>query len=238
MAKRPEKKTPPRIIRDQAFADRLASACDGQGLIPAYNYGRLTWIHQKMSEWYDIDVSLETVRKWFSGEARPRPQRMKKLAELLKVDEAWLSLGITPEMEPTERQAYNAIAPGAVNLVAGLIQLSGGHPAFPEGKRSENCNLLAIIKGKSYAFYITLGIEDGSNYTFNFPVETEDVIVIGVVPVGQLRYDFLYFSPDGLESAATNRGGYMELVVKKDGTEYTTKRVQWERVRSFKDKIE
>lgn len=33
---------------------------------------------------------------------------MKKLASLLAVDEAWLSLGVAPAMDLDERRAYNA----------------------------------------------------------------------------------------------------------------------------------
>jgi hypothetical protein len=41
-------------------------------------------------------------------------------------------MGIDPEFQPHERKLRNAMADGAVNLVAGFIQMDGAYPAFPE----------------------------------------------------------------------------------------------------------
>lgn len=45
---------------------------------------------------------------------------MSALAQLLEVDLGWLTLGTKPEMTPKERKARNAVADGAVNLVAAV----------------------------------------------------------------------------------------------------------------------
>lgn len=234
----PEKAARP--IRDKAFARRLNEACDGHPHVPPYNYGRLSWVRDHMQEDQAVDVSLETVRKWFAGEARPRPDKMSKLAALLHVDEAWLSLGITPEMAPSERRAFHENATGALNVVAGLIQLSGGHPAFPEegDPRGKTANLYAIIKGKQIALYVTLGIEEGEgSYRFTVPANANGSVVVGVVPTNPLRCDFVRLDSEMLEKHADKKGGFSEVHVKKDGTDYVTKRDRWEKIKDFKSKV-
>jgi hypothetical protein len=77
MAKAPEKAAEPRLIRDKAFSNRLNSACDSNSHVPAYNYGRPSWIREHMASDMGVEVSTETVRKWFAGESRPRPDKMR-----------------------------------------------------------------------------------------------------------------------------------------------------------------
>lgn len=238
-----QRKTPPepapRLIRDKAFARRINEACDQNKHVPAYNFGRLSWVRDHLISEHRVKVSIETVRKWFAGESRPRPDKMRKLAALLKVDEAWLSLGITPEMAPDARSAFNAAASGAVNLVAGLIQLNGGHPAFPEegDERGKNSNLYAIIKGKSHDFYVTLGHEDDGSFLFTLPADHANSVCIGVVQTGPLRCDFIRFDSNLLDKHADNKGGFAEVTVKRDGGEYATRRDHWEKIKTFKERF-
>jgi len=99
--------TADRTIRDADFAARLGKACDLQAECPPLHRGRLVWIRQKLEADFNENVSLETVRKWLSGEAKPRPEKTKMLAALLGVDLAWLQIGmgdgpapIVPEAVP------------------------------------------------------------------------------------------------------------------------------------------
>lgn len=85
---------PERIIRDPEFARRLDSACDASGLCPPLHKGRLTWVQHELKRHFKEEVSVETVRKWFAGEAKPRQDKVAKLAKLLQVDVSWLSLGV------------------------------------------------------------------------------------------------------------------------------------------------
>lgn len=233
----PAAKTEVRKIRDKAFAKRIAEACDLNPLVPPYNYGRLTWIRDQMESKYRERVSVETVRKWFAGEARPRPVKMKKLAALLGVDEGWLSLGLSPEMQPEERRAFSTQATGAVNVVAGLIQLAGWSPAFPESDnpRAKNANLIAIIEGRSRHLYVTLAVDSDTGMKFTFPTDHEHTTVIGVIPTGPLRCDFIHFKTEALDKHAERRGGFSEITVKKNGNGYVTKREQWNRIKTFAD---
>lgn len=90
-------KTP--IIRDKAFAKRLVLACEGNPNCPTdQSRGKQKWIYDNLLSEFGVRVSAEAVRKWFAGESRPRPKVVSYIARLLEVDEAWLSLGITPEL--------------------------------------------------------------------------------------------------------------------------------------------
>ena len=77
---------PERIIRDPEFGRRLDSACDANGICPPLHKGRLTWVQHELKRHFKEDVSVETVRKWFAGEAKPRADKVAKLAELLRTD--------------------------------------------------------------------------------------------------------------------------------------------------------
>ena len=178
-----------RIIRDPAFAERLKSACDRNPMVPPLHGGRLVWVRDEMLKRFAITVSTETVRKWFWGEAKPRPAKTAHLAEMLGVDVAWLQIGVDPEMAPRERRARNALADGVVNLVAGLIQTDGGTPAFPEegDKRAvvDSVDIYAIIKGANYALHIAMGRRrEDAGVQFALPVGHENVIVLGVLRDG------------------------------------------------------
>lgn len=224
---------PHRIVRDKEFAKRLDSACDLHPRVPPYNFGRLSWVRDNLAEHELENVSTETVRKWFSGESRPRPSKMKKLAALLRVDEAWLSLGITPEVTPGVRKAFNASAPGAVNLVAGMIQVSGGHPAFPEEGEDSAANLYAIINGKQHRIFAALGLDVGNDIKFSFPNEVSGLHLIGVVRSGPTSVDFLYLDPENLPKTARRSGGWIEVSVSKEKSRYFAKDDEIPKIRSF-----
>lgn len=169
------------------FGRRLERACDGNPDVPPLNFGRLGWFVEQLAK-HDVHVAKETVRKWFAGETRPRRDPQKALAQILKVDEAWLWTGTTPEFSEAQRKTHNIVAGGAVNLVAGFIQMGGGHPSFPEENdavaTAGQVSLYAIIKGAHYRFHINTVLgEDGDRY-FLVPIAArEAALVLGVVPL-------------------------------------------------------
>jgi len=179
-----ESTAPVRVIRDAEFAKRLTLASDGHPMVPPLHSGRLTWVVRELKSRFDEDISVETARKWFHGEAKPRPDKVAKLAQLLEVDVGWLSLGIDATMQPRERKIRNAIADGAVNVVAGLIQMDGGYPAFPTEAETV-VDLHAIIKGAKYDFHVSSGVIDGRQIEFSVPRECgPSVLVLGVIKRG------------------------------------------------------
>lgn len=120
-----------RVVKDQDFAKRLATACENNPKAPS-GHGRGRWLVRRLNEEFNVVVSPEGVRRWFAGEARPKPDMMSKVARVLEVDEAWLSLGANPLVTLREKKRQNALTNGAVNPVAAQLQLAGGNIAFPE----------------------------------------------------------------------------------------------------------
>lgn len=232
-----------RNARDRPFALRLQKACDQNSHVPAYNHGRQAWVRQQLDQRFGTSVSNETVSKWFTGVARPRPDKIRLLAKLLDVDEAWLALGVEPELDPRERKIRNAMADGAVNVVAGFIQMTGGHPAFPEdndvrAKSGVRIDLYAIIKGAHYALHVALAQEDGDGgYRFAIPYGHEDCVVIGVVQREPLACDFLELSPDVVNTHGLRRSGYIEVTMSRRGDDYVTEGETWRRITTFGERL-
>lgn len=202
-------------IRDLAFAKRLHAACDAHPHAPDMNYGRLTWLQEQLKERFGVEVSTETCRKWFAGETRPRVAKMRCIAQLLNVDEAWLSLGVEA-VPPKERRARNAMADGAVNVVAGVIQMQGWTPAFPDERdshaRESNIDLYAIIKGQQYAFHVALATKTDDHYRFTLPASRGGARSLGVVPENGSSFCFRFVELDeALISASEARGGFLEV---------------------------
>lgn len=207
---------PLRIIRDAAFAQRLATASDHHPRVPPLRSGRLTWFQQQFKDRHGMVMSLETIRKWFYGEAKPRPEKLTLLAKMLEVDEAWLSLGHEPELQPREQKARNAVADGAVNLLAGVIQMNGGNPAFPaEGdKRAAkgHIDLYAIIRGAQYAFHVSLAQTVEGGFRFTVPVEWEDAFQMGVVMIDPVTFWFVEI-PENEIPEGDKRGAAIDVVL-------------------------
>lgn len=200
----------PRVIREADFAKRLDQACDAHSLIPPKHSGRQSWIVRELAKRFNVDVSPETARKWFAGEAKPRPDKLAALAQLLEVDVAWLTLGVAPDLDPRERKVRNAMADGAVNLVAGLIQMDGGHPAFPQSGEG-HVDLHAIIRGAKYDLHVSLGDEQGKDIRFVVPPTYENLIVLGVVKRG-FQIEIFEITPEVIANGERH-GGSIEVVV-------------------------
>ena len=193
---------PERIIRDPEFAKRLDSACTAGGQCPPLHKGRLTWVQHELKRRFKEDVSVETVRKWFAGEAKPRQDKVAKLAELLQVDMSWLSLGVDKGLAPRELRTKSREIDGAVNVVAGLIEMDGGHAAFGDGKKG--VDLHAIIKGAKYDFTVVVA-EEG---VFRVPGKTEAVVL------GLQKRGFsieLVEIPESVLDKSSHRGGVVEV---------------------------
>jgi hypothetical protein len=202
-----------RPIRDREFARRLESACDGHAHCPAMHHGRLTWIARELKSRYDEDLSVESVRKWFAGESRPRPEKTGFIAELLQVDVAWLQIGVDQGLAPRDRKIRNATANGAVTMVAGFIQMDGGFPAFPDETdaraQADSIDIYAIIRGVKYDFHVAQTDATGA---FVVPTRHENVIVLGVVRAG-FTIEVYEITPQQVEQFGHRRGGSIDVNV-------------------------
>lgn len=210
----------PNVVRDMPFARRLEKACEGNPHCPTDQHrGKQKWVYDGLAENFNVRVSPEAVRKWFAGESRPRPKIMNNLAQLLEVDEAWLSLGTKPDFTLGEKKVRNALADGCVNLVTGLIQMLGGHIAFPENPDS-SVDLYAIIGGRQREIVVLTAKPLGRNrYQFAVDTSAEGKIIVGVVAEpGSMTFSLINIPFDLVVSAGDLRGGFYNFsITEKDG---------------------
>lgn len=218
------------MSRDKAFAQRLNTACDGHPHIPPYGQGRQTWIKE------NLGVSHEAVRKWFTGESRPRPDKLKMLAAVCEVDEAWLALGITPDLTPVEQKVRNAENEGAVNVVTGLLQMNGSRCAFPSDKdpNASYVDVYAIQRGVQLAIHISLAkVMAANQLKFVVPKEYEHCRVIGIVHARANRVHLLNMTHDMIDRYKTRKGGFYEIVVNYREGHYYSGEDRWVKIESF-----
>lgn len=215
---------------DKGFAQRLNTACDQNHHVPAYGMGRQTWVKEKMQ------VSHEAVRKWFLGQSRPRPDKLRQLANVLEVDEAWLALGIKGDLDPREKRARSLNIEGAVNAVTGLMQLNGAHCAFPgeTDPAAAYVDVYVINRGVQLSIHVSLAKEGPpSQFTFTIPKEYERCKVIGVVHARPTRMHMINMDHDMLDKYAVRKGGYVEVMVDYRDGSYWSGGDKWTRIESF-----
>lgn len=215
---------------DKGFAQRLATACDQNSHVPAYGMGRQTWVKEKM------DVSHEAVRKWFLGQARPRPDKLRQLANILECDEAWLALGLKGDLDPREKRQRSLNVEGAVNVVTGLLQLNGANCAFPGEKdpAASYVDVYAINRGVQLSIHVSLAKEGPpAQFKFVIPKEYDLCKVVGVVHARANRVHLINMTHDMIQKYATKKGGFLEIIVNFRDGGYWSGAEKWTRVESF-----
>jgi hypothetical protein len=200
-----------------AFARRLNKVLEESDLIPAYNQGRYTWITEQLKQQFNVEVTRETVRKWVWGETIPRNEKMRALAKLFDVDEGWLAFGIRSDIDLRQRPMKILADSGAVSLVAGLIQMSGGHCALPEPEDANTwVDLYAIIARRQRMLAIRLGEEVApGKYKFSVPNEFEKCVNIGVVRTDFSCFDLLLLTHQQIASYGDKRGPHIDVTATK-----------------------
>lgn len=200
-------------IVDPEFARRLEVACGDNPYCPTgLQRGKQKWLREELAQLGDeFSVSAEAVSKWFAGETRPRPKMMRALANVLKADEAWLSLGLVPDMTLKEKKERSISVEGGALLLAGLIQISGGNSTFPKTGDASREDLLAIIDGEAIEIDAPLArtIKAGIQL-FTIKREHEQRKVVGVIPAGFGARLFLINSHT-IKSYGVWRGDFIEL---------------------------
>lgn len=218
--------------KPEDFYRRLTKVCDENPNIPPYGHGRQVWVSKKLK------VTQEAVRKWFTGESRPRTDKMRALANLLEVDEAWLALGIEPEMDRKEKRAFHSRIDGGVHLLFGMFTLAGGHCAFPSetDARSDYIDFYCIIRGVQMAVHVCMGREVArGEWEFIVPDEHEQAMCIGVIPLGGIRFHLIDLKTDLVEAHKTRKGGDYAVTVNYRDADYRTGRDVWPRVKYLGD---
>lgn len=173
----------------QGFVDRLNVACNNNPNVPPMYGGRYEWIVDQLNKRFRINLTKQSVGKWFVGENMPTPTKCEALAEVLGVDAGWLQYGSDMTLSAPQRRMHNALVSGTVNLVAGMIQMDGGAVAFPEDE-SGPVQITAIIRGVQYGFHVALGERTDAGLMFRVPQRREAVIVLGLVRDG---FDFVIY---------------------------------------------
>lgn len=216
------------------FKHRLTMACDNlPEIVPPYGQGRQVYIARKLR------ITQEAVRKWFSGDARPKFNKMRELAKLLDVDEAWLALGIEPEADRKQKRVHDEKTEGAVYLVFGWMTICGGHCAFPGGAdpRASYVDFYSIIRGQQAAIHVSVGREVSAGvYEFIVPREFNDVLCVGVIPVRSFRAHFIELRPELVDKHKQRKGSGFSITMARNG-EYHTGADKWPQLREIGDLI-
>lgn len=193
------------------FARRLEQACDGNPGVPQLHRGRLGWFVEHLSQ-HGIKVTGETVRKWFIGETRPKPQAMEALAQMLKQDVAWLATGSSSVIPAAQTKARNAQASGAVNVVAGFIQMAGYHPAFPDATdtiaNDKRIDLYAVIQGQQHQIHVAPIEVVEKKKVFRIPVESQGLTIVGVIPDSPVSVEFVNIDWDTVANSPRRAGAF------------------------------
>jgi transcriptional regulator with XRE-family HTH domain len=213
-----EKQRQAKKILHPDFAERLTQAADAHPHCPTPNHGRLGWVAEQLESRFGLKVSIEGVRRWFAGESRPSIKKLHSVAELFQVDEAWLGIGKTPDLSVKEKKLRDAEADGAVNLLAGIIQMAGGHPAFPADGDKSTADLFAIIRGAQYAIRVVVAHTVDDGVRFVVPADAKEQLVVGILPHAGHRYDIFEITPEMIEGAP-RRGGYVDITVSDPSSE-------------------
>lgn len=149
-------------------------------MAPPSPYGRQAWVLEKLKKEAKLEVSPNTMSKWFSGAARPRADNVRKIAQVLKVDEVWLALG----RKPTDRTATPAGAErsrGAVLLIAGMIEMEGGRVTFP-GADAAPIDLQVNLTGHQFNLIVVTPAENGDKISCIVNEPVGDAKVVAVCP--------------------------------------------------------
>lgn len=230
-------------VKDPEFARRVQRAMDSNPEIPPPNYGRLPWFVRAFENKFDVTVTPETVRKWLEGISVPRPENRKMLAEILGVDEGWLVVGGGDvSVDRKERRLRNAEVDGAVNLVAGLIQMDGGSPAFPGASARDSArdgvDLYAVIRGAHYAFNVTMAmlVAEGE-WRVPVPSTREDLMVLALVRTGEFAFDILEVDEDAIAQHGTFASGAVVVPIRRRQGLYMAGDLGLKQIRSFAERL-
>lgn len=215
----------------KAFVKRLVQACDESSYIPPPHKGRQQYIAEKLG------VAPEAVSKWFKAVSMPRPDKIERLAELLQVDQSWLTFGISPEMDRNERKAHAREIDGAVHLVLGMIILAGGHCGMPSARdpRASYVDFYVTMRGSVYPIHVSLAREvSRDHFEVLLPKEYTDVRSIAVIPAGAGKFHFIDMPLVMVDEHKVRKTGmFMVNISRVDSSRYITGADTWPRIKSF-----
>ena len=128
-----------------------------------------------------------------------------------------------------------------MNVVAGFIQLAGGHPAYPrfDDQRAidDDIDLYVIIRGAQYNVHVALARGEGDNLKFVIPSTYENLMVIGLIPTSPLCCDAIELPSELIAEHGKRRNVHLEIEIKRKGDNYVTGATAWPKIERFDQRL-
>ena len=153
-----------------------------------------------------MKVSQEAVRKWFSGESRPKQPTVRKLASALNVDYVWLALG-TSHGEIEKRRAAAGRQDSAVYALAGFVIEKGYNMAFAPADADHDID--AIGHGAHKVLVVrSANVASRNKWTVKFPLSSMELANIAAFRRHDalFAYDFLWLTAQELTEHGFREG--------------------------------
>lgn len=161
------------------FAYRLNQAVEGHPLAPPTPFGRQAWLKEKLRGETRLEVSNNSISKWFNGLSTPRPDNIRKIARVLSVDDVWLGSGRKPETSAREKGLNHAKARGGALALAGLLEMQGGRVTFPD-QADDPSDLRVNLGDANFSAIVVSPRETDNAWTFVVPEPLGAVRILSV----------------------------------------------------------
>lgn len=199
---------------------RIQQAVDAHPLSPP-GHGQQTWLREHLERAVGLAVSLNTVSKWMTGKAVPRPERISQLAEALHVDPVWLAMGHSAQRTPDEARRAAQLGDAAVAYVVGALSMAQVGFAFPreddELARWLNVHLYVVRNGSMTRVTCVSGeVEVGARVSFPLPSLRVDNTILGVVQLDPGGFgDAAIFDLTGCEAVTAGPAAFARFQLAK-----------------------
>lgn len=227
------------VVLHEPFARRMKQACDANSDVPAMNDGRLVWMRQRIEN-EGIEVSLQTVMRWYYGAAMPRQKKLIMLSKILGVSPSWLSLG-RDERTKVDTSSRRISTEGAVNALAGLMQIAGVPCAFPEADdpRADSVHFYSIIGGRQHPIHVASSGTDAkaTQVTFQVPTRHSKLVVMLVVPFDQKSVEVWHIPSETIEHVSQKDSDMRTLTAKISGRQLSLGRSRIAPISDFKQPL-
>lgn len=182
------------------FGQRFRQSCEDNPKLPEKNYGLYSFLQRRLKEDYDLEVSRESIRKWYSGESMPRMENVGAIAEILGVDKFWLMYGLSGMVEednhppqPQKPQPFPSLK-GCIHLVAGLFMVNDYEVTFIDDEDAHTGDFYVHVGNRKHVVAVFQGL-DGmigtDSVLFRINKKVDRSISIGFIPSGNFEFDLV-----------------------------------------------
>lgn len=198
--------------RAKEFSERFKLAIELHGGVPDLQKGLYEWFVAKMTS-RGIPVRKQSVLRWHHGDSLPTGEKLKLIAELLRVDEGWLAFG--RQVKGNVINSSYALDNGSATVLAGFLQLSGFSVRIDEN--DSDSTLRAVVDRKDVRIVAgTVRIDQNGRMIVHVPVKgiDESAKIIAVMPTGVtsigcfvIPYEEIHLTGDSIIQIVTSRKG-------------------------------